>query len=439
MPHASARTEDPAFLESVRRDVQSGLIDLLDPEDGVGSAEGELRDRCQARVEKLVSRFGQKLSPEMKAEIAQGVIADAFGLGPLDQLLQDDEVTDVLVNGPDRIFVERHGRITRTPATFRDQAHLLHIVQRLVRRSGRRLDERSPMVDARLPDGSRVNIIIPPLALEGPQLSIRRFARTPLDLDRLVEYGSLAPATATLLAAAVASRMNIAITGGAGCGKTTLLNALSGHLGSDERVITIEDAAELRLVGDHVVRLETRAANLEGVGEVDASALVRNALRMRPDRIIVGECRGAEAFDMLQAMNTGHEGSMTTLHANSSRDALIRLESMLTMSGFEAPIPVLREYLGSALDMVVHIDRLPGGRRVVSGVSELRMNEDRSVELHELHRFELLGVENGEGYGEFRATGESPSFMDRASARGHDIDPGLFEKNVLATVERNAS
>ena len=439
MLDSSAKTEDPALLESIRRDVQSGLIDLLDPEEGVDSSDGGLRTRCEARVRTLVEQFGRRLGPEAKAGIAEGVISDAFGLGPLDALLSEDDVTDVLVNAPDRIFVERQGRLKRADVAFRDETHLLHIVQRLVRRTGRRLDERSPMVDARLPDGSRVNIIIPPLALEGPQLSIRRFARTPLDLDRLVEFGSLAPATATLLASAVASRMNIAITGGAGSGKTTLLNALSSHLGADERVVTIEDAAELRLVGDHVVRLETRAANLEGVGEVDASALVRNALRMRPDRIIVGECRGAEAFDMLQAMNTGHEGSMTTLHANSSRDALIRLESMLTMSGFEAPISVLREYLGSALDLVVHIDRLPGGRRVISGVSELRMSDDRSVELHDLHRFQLQGVEGGEGFGRFMATGISPSFLDRAAARGHRIDPALFNESVLATIERPAS
>ena len=439
MLDSSAKTEDPALLESIRKDVQSGLIDLLDPEEGVDSSDGGLRTRCEARVRTLVEQFGRRLAPEARAEIAEGVISDAFGLGPLDALLSEDDVTDVLVNAPDRIFVERQGRLTRADVAFRDETHLLHIVQRLVRRTGRRLDERSPMVDARLPDGSRVNIIIPPLALEGPQLSIRRFARTPLDLDRLVEFGSLAPATATLLASAVASRMNIAITGGAGSGKTTLLNALSSHLGVDERVVTIEDAAELRLVGDHVVRLETRAANLEGVGEVDASALVRNALRMRPDRIIVGECRGSEAFDMLQAMNTGHEGSMTTLHANSSRDALIRLESMLTMSGFEAPISVLREYLGSALDLVVHIDRLPGGRRVISGVSELRMNDDRSVELHDLHRFQLQGVEGGQGFGRFMATGISPSFLDRAAARGHRIDPALFDESVLATIERPAS
>lgn len=439
MLDSSAKTEDPALLESIRKDVQSGLIDLLDPEEGLESSDGGLRTRCEARVKTLVDQFGRRLAPETKARIADGVISDAFGLGPLDVFLDEDDVTDVLVNAPDKIFVERHGLLKRADVSFRDETHLLHIVQRLVRRTGRRLDERSPMVDARLPDGSRVNIIIPPLALEGPQLSIRRFARTPLDLDRLVEFGSLAPATATLLASAVASRMNIAITGGAGSGKTTLLNALSSHLGTGERVVTIEDAAELRLIGDHVVRLETRAANLEGVGEVDASALVRNALRMRPDRIIVGECRGAEAFDMLQAMNTGHEGSMTTLHANSSRDSLIRLESMLTMSGFEAPISVLREYLGSALDLVIHIDRLPGGRRVVSGVAELRMNDDRSVELHDLHRFQLQGVEDGQGFGEFIATGIAPSFLERAAARGHRIDPALFNQGVLATIERPTS
>ncbi|MEE2972547.1 MAG: CpaF family protein [Planctomycetota bacterium] len=421
-------------MEALRREVQAGLIDLIDREEGVDGVDAGLRERCEERVRRLLYPLGDDLSPESQDRLARGVIADAFGLGPLDELLDDDDVTDVLVNAPDVIFVERAGRLERVSVVFRDQNHLMHVIQRLVRRSGRRLDERSPMVDARLPDGSRVNIIIPPLALGGPQLSIRRFARVPFDLDRLVELGSIAPATASLLAVAVASRLNIAITGGAGSGKTTLLNAMSVHVGGDERVITIEDAAELRLAGEHVVRLETRAANLEGVGEVDASALVRNALRMRPDRIIVGECRGVEAFDMLQAMNTGHEGSMTTLHANSPRDALIRLESMLAMSRFEAPVTVLREYLGSALDLVVHIERLPGGRRVVSAVAELRMSEDRRVELHELHRFDLEGVTQGRGYGRFVSTGEVPRFAGRAASRGHRFDPALFESAVLGRI-----
>ncbi|MCP4836720.1 MAG: CpaF family protein [Phycisphaera sp.] len=423
---------DELQLESIRRDVQSGLIDLLDPNLGGDTPDGDLRSHCEARVEKLVARLGRGLDEDDRARIATEVISDAFGLGPLDLLLEDDLVTDVLINAPDRVFIEREGRLVRTEIEFRDDTHLMHVVQRLVRRSGRRLDERSPMVDARLPDGSRVNIIIPPLALEGPQVSIRRFARVPFDLERLVKLGSLPVETARLLESLVAGRLNMAITGGAGSGKTTLLNALSGFIMNEERVITIEDAAELRLAGEHVVRLETRAANLEGVGSVDASALVRNALRMRPDRIIVGECRGAETFDMLQAMNTGHEGSMTTLHANSARDAMFRMESMLTMSGFEAPISVLREYLGSALDVVVHIQRLPGGQRVVSSISEVAVAEDRSIELREIHRFRLDLVEDGVGRGVFEATGIVPGFVERLRARGHAIPSEVFEAGILS-------
>lgn len=422
---------DELQFESIRRDVQSGLIDLLDPNLGGDTPDGDLRSHCEARVEKLVARLGRGLDEEDRARIATEVISDAFGLGPLDLLLEDDLVTDVLINAPDRVFIEREGRLVRTEIEFRDDTHLMHVVQRLVRRSGRRLDERSPMVDARLPDGSRVNIIIPPLALEGPQVSIRRFAKVPFDLERLVKLGSLPVETARLLGSLVAGRLNMAITGGAGSGKTTLLNALSGFIMNEERVITIEDAAELRLAGEHVVRLETRAANLEGVGSVDASALVRNALRMRPDRIIVGECRGAETFDMLQAMNTGHEGSMTTLHANSARDAMFRMESMLTMSGFEAPISVLREYLGSALDVVVHIQRLPGGQRVVSSISEVVVAEDRSIQLREIHRFRLDLVEDGVGRGVFEATGAVPGFVERLRVRGHAIPSEVFKAGIL--------
>ena len=437
MGDSMIQPRDELRLESVRRDVQSGLIDLLDPNLGGDTPDGDLRSHCEARVQKLVARLGRGLDEEDRVRIATEVIADAFGLGPLDQLLEDDHVTDVLINAPDQVFIEREGRLIRTDVQFRDETHLMHVVQRLVRRSGRRLDERSPMVDARLPDGSRVNIIIPPLALEGPQVSIRRFAKVPFDLDRLVGLGSLPPDTARLLGSLVAGRLNIAITGGAGSGKTTLLNALSGFINNSERVITIEDAAELRLAGEHVVRLETRAANLEGVGSVNASDLVRNSLRMRPDRIIVGECRGAETFDMLQAMNTGHEGSMTTLHANSARDAMFRMESMLTMSGFEAPISVLREYLASALDVVVHIERLPGGQRVVSSISEVGVAKDRSIELREIHGFRLEQVQDGVGQGVFEATGTIPAFVERLQSRGHSIPVETFRAGVLSPEGRS--
>ena len=428
-------TSEEARLAAIRREVQAGLIEVLDPDSALESADEDLRTRSATRVRQLVDRLGRDLDETARARLAADVVSDAFGLGPLDGLLEDDAVTDVLINAPDRIFVERDGTLGPVDVSFRDQTHLMHVIQRLVRRAGRRLDERSPMVDARLPDGARVNIIIPPLALDGPQVSIRRFSRIPFDVERLLRFETLAPATARLLSAAVKGRLNIAITGGAGSGKTTLLNALSGDIASTERVITIEDAAELRLAGVHVVRLETRAANLEGVGEVDPGALVRNALRMRPDRIIVGECRGGEAFDMLQAMNTGHDGSMTTLHANSAGDALFRLESMLAMSGFEAPVPVIREYLASALDLVVHLDRLPGGRRVIGSVSEVRVAADRSVDLVEIHRFRLSGVEGGVGRGEFEATGERPDFLGRIAAKGIQVDDRIFDSGPLGAEE----
>jgi pilus assembly protein CpaF len=303
----------------------------------------------------------------------------------------------------------------------------MNVVQRIVRNSGRRLDERSPMVDLRLADGSRVNVIIPPLALEGPQLSIRRFSGVPFDLERLRGFGAMGSEMMTLLRAAVSGRLNIVISGGAGVGKTTLLNALSADVGGRERVITIEDAAELQLLGAHVVRLETRPVNLEGVGAIDARALVRNALRMRPDRIIVGECRGAEAFDMLQAMNTGHDGSMTTLHANSAKDAVHRLESMLSMSGFDVPIGILRDYIASAIDLVVHMVRLPDGRRIIGDVSEVVSHDGGRILLDSLHRFRLDGVVDGRTEGAFETTGVIPGFLDRIRARGVEIDPAVFE------------
>ncbi|MFM8731951.1 MAG: CpaF family protein, partial [Phycisphaerales bacterium] len=299
------------------------------------------------------------------------------------------------------------------------------------RNAGRRVDERSPMVDARLPDGSRVNAVIPPLAVDGPQLSIRRFPGEALGLERLVETGTLPAPTADLLRAAVAGRLNVIFSGGAGVGKTTMLNAASASIGRGERVITIEDAAELRMANPHVVRLETRTANVEGVGEVTSRDLVRNALRMRPDRIIVGECRGAEAMDMLQAMNSGHAGSMTTLHANSARDALHRLESMLAMGGLEVPIRVLRDYVASALDVIVQLARLPDGRRVVSEVVEVIASPDEGVRTQAIHRFRLVGMRDGQVIGGFEATGVRPGFMASLDAQGIRLDGRTFDAGLI--------
>jgi pilus assembly protein CpaF len=421
----------PADLDRIRREVHERLVAMMDFAAADRMGREQLLQECRDRAAKLVDMAAPRMPSQDRAALIEGVLDDMFRLGPLEPLLADASVTDILVVSPDRVFVEREGRLQRSEIRFRDTAHLLHVIQRLVRNAGRRIDERSPMVDARLPDGSRVNAIIPPLAVDGPQLSIRRFPGEPLGLPRLVQLGTLAHQTAALLRAAVAARLNIIFSGGAGVGKTTLLNAASAAVGWNERVITIEDAAELRLSGEHVVRLETRAPNVEGVGAVSPRDLVRNALRMRPDRIIVGECRGGEAFDMMQAMNTGHEGSMTTLHANSARDTLVRLESMLAMGGFDVPVRVLREYVASAIHLVVHLTRLPDGRRVVSEVVEVRGTEGDGLRLSTIHRFALEAVREGDVRGSFVATGHEPQFLERMRARGVQLGAEVFRAGPL--------
>jgi pilus assembly protein CpaF len=422
----------PAESAVLRRELHERLLATFDFVAAAKLSRELLIAQCTARIQELLDRSGHTVSDDFRAQMVQGVLDDIFGLGPLEPLFADEEITDILVVGADRVFIERRGKLHESGAKFRDNAHLMHVIQRIVRNAGRRIDERSPMVDARLPDGSRVNAIIPPLAVDGAQLSIRRFPARALGLDWLVERGSLHATTANLLRAAVAGRLNIIICGGAGAGKTTLLNAASASLGPRERIITIEDAAELRLEGAHVVRLETRAANVEGVGVVAASDLLRNALRMRPDRIIVGECRGAEAFDMMQAMNTGHEGSMTTLHANSARDALHRLESMLAMGGINMPLRVLRDYVASAINLVVHVTRLPDGRRVVSEVCEVESANDDGVNVRMLHTFRLIRVQGEHVEGVFEATGNTPSFLSRLASRGITLDSKTFTAGPLS-------
>jgi pilus assembly protein CpaF len=422
-----------ADLTELRRELHERLVSTMDFAAADRLDRDQLAAECESRIQKLIDRSERFLSDSERRWLVQGVLDDMFRLGPLEPLLSDESVTDVLVVRYDLVFVERHGRIEESDVRFRDEPHLMHVIQRIVRNAGRRIDERSPMVDARLPDGSRVNAIIPPLAVDGPQLSIRRFPPRSPGLDRLVELGSLAPATADLLRAAVAGRLNILFAGGAGVGKTTMLNAASAWIDPRERVITIEDAAELRLKGAHVVRLETRAANVEGIGAVAARELLRNALRMRPDRIIVGECRGVEAFDMMQAMNTGHEGSMTTLHANSARDTLTRLESMLAMGGFDVPVRVLREYIASAIHMVVHLSRLPDGRRVVNEVVEVRTSDGESIHIEPLHRFRLETIRDGKAEGRFEATGTVPYFLEHLKSRGFPLDARIFAAGPLDT------
>jgi pilus assembly protein CpaF len=426
----ASTTPRPATAdEALRRRIHERLLETFDFASAVRLPADELIGRAEAHVRLLLEREGAPGGGS--ADLVRAVLDDVFRLGPLEPLFARDDVTDVLVVAPDRVFIERGGRIEATDVRFRDPEHLMQVIQRIVRRAGRRIDERSPMVDARLADGSRVNAIIPPLAVDGPQLSIRRFPARPLTLERLVELGSLARGSARLLEAAVAGRLNIIFSGGAGAGKTTLLNAASAALGPTERVITIEDAAELRLGIAHVVRLETRAANVEGVGAVEPRDLVRNALRMRPDRIIVGECRGAEAADMMQAMNTGHDGSMTTLHANSARDALYRLESLLAMAGGDTPVRVLRDYVSSAIDMVVHVARLPDGRRVVEEIVEVGEAGETGVATRVLHRHRAQGVRDGRMMGSFEATGNVPAFCEELATRGIPIDSSLFAMGPL--------
>jgi pilus assembly protein CpaF len=352
---------------------------------------------------------------------------ETFGLGPLETLLKDPTITDILVNKFDRIYAERKGRLELVDVTFRDNSHLRQIIDRIVGLVGRRVDETSPMVDARLSDGSRVNAIIPPLALDGPAMSIRRFGSRPMQLEDLIRFGAFPPAVMDFLAAAVQSRCNIVISGGTGSGKTTLLNCLSRYVPGEERIITIEDAAELQLQQPHVVRLETRPANIEGKGEITQRDLVKNCLRMRPDRIIIGEVRGPEALDMLQAMNTGHEGSMTTIHANSPRDALSRLEVMIMMAGYDIPIRALRTQIASAVQIVVQSRRLPGGRRKITSVSEISGMEGDQLQMHEVFSFEQTSVDgDGHATGEFVATGIRPRCLQRIEHRGIKLPAELF-------------
>jgi len=346
--------------------------------------------------------------------------------------LRDPYITDILVNGPHKIYIEKNGRIEPTKVTFMDEKHLMRIIQRIGANVGRRIDESTPMLDARLPDGSRVNAIIPPLALDGPMVSIRRFGVNPINIHRLLEIEALTEDMAYFLEACVQCKMNILISGGTGTGKTTLLNALSRWIPSGERVITIEDAAELQLQREHVVRLETRPPNIEGEGCITQRDLVRNSLRMRPDRIIVGEVRGAETIDMLQAMNTGHEGSMTTVHANSPRDALRRLENMVSMAGINYPIRAIREQLSSALDVLIHLGRMTGGSRKIVKVVEITAMEGDTICLHDIFRFNQIGVDSsGLAYGQFEACGVRPLLLKRIQTQGVDMPADLFKRRVL--------
>jgi len=444
-PAAAPSEERPAkSLRSVRAPAQqewqelksrvhNALFEYLDlSRIGNLSEEQVAHDVTQAtRI--LLDREKALLNIEERERLVREIQDEVFGLGPLEPLLQDPTVNDVLVNGCADIRVERAGRLEKTVARFKDDAHLMRIIDKIVSRIGRRIDETTPMVDARLADGSRVNVIIPPLALDGPMMSIRRFAADPFTSADLVEFGTLTDSLVELLRAIVGSRLNVLISGGTGAGKTTLLNVVSGFVPEHERVVTIEDAAELQLKQGHVVRLETRPANLEGTGRVTARDLVINALRMRPDRIIVGEVRGPEALDMLQAMNTGHDGSLTTVHANSPRDALSRVETMVAMSNLGIPQRAAREQIASAIDVVIQVSRLSDGRRRLLSLQEVTGMEGDVVTMQEIFSFVRRGIDgNGNVLGSIEATGLRPSFAEKVRLAGIELPANIFEPRRAA-------
>jgi pilus assembly protein CpaF len=387
-----------------------------------------LQTQIRHITENLLAAEGTPLNRQERDRIVIEVEHETFGLGPIEPLMHDPTISDILVNGAREVYVERRGRLERTDVQFRDDAHLLQVIERIVSKVGRRVDESTPMVDARLQDGSRVNAIIPPLALDGPILSIRRFAVDPFKMPDLMQFETLTPTLAEILEATVKARLNMIISGGTGSGKTTLLNVLSNGIPNTERIVTIEDSAELQLQQDHVVRLETRPANIEGKGAVTQRDLVRNALRMRPDRIIVGEVRGAEALDMLQAMNTGHDGSISTVHSNSTRDALSRIETMVLMAGVSLPSRAMREYISSALDILVHLARLSDGTRKIVKVTEVVGMEGDTITLQDIFIFDQKGIgPHGEALGHHRATGIRPRFAERLKIAGIELNPAVFE------------
>src|SRR5437870_4945903 len=419
-------------FEELKRLIHGKLVDKLDLSRVSDLAGDTLRREIRLVVERLCDTENPLLNRMERERLIDEVLDETFGFGPLEVLLKDPTISDILVNGPHKIYVERRGKLEKTEVKFRDSEHLLQIIDRIVSKVGRRVDETSPMVDARLPDGSRVNAIIPPLALDGPSMSVRRFGANPLKLEDLLNYKAFTPEMAMLMEAAIKARLNVLISGGTGCGKTTLLNTLSSFIPSDERVVTIEDAAELQLQQDHVVRLETRPPNIEGKGSVSTRDCVRNALRMRPERIIIGECRGAEALDMLQAMNTGHSGSMTTLHANTPRDAQARLETMIMMAGMELPIKAMRQQISSAVDVIVQANRLQGGPRKVTSIVEVMNMEQDIIIMQDIFRYRQMGLDqNGRAFGQFEATGVRPSFMQRMEASGMKLPTNLFQERIL--------
>ena len=418
--------------QQVKSELHRKILDRLNLEKLGRVDNSSAREEVLAIIKQSVTGESIPLSFAEREKLSREILDEIFGLGPLEALLGDPSISDILVNRFNQVYIERGGRLEKTPLNFRDDAHLRQIIDRIVSRVGRRVDESSPMVDARLPDGSRVNAIIPPLALDGPCLSIRRFGRDPLTDKNLLENQSLTEPMLELLAGLVRGRLNVLISGGTGAGKTTLLNVLSQYIPDNERIVTIEDAAELQLRQDHVVRLETRPPNIEGQGAVRQRQLLINSLRMRPDRIIVGEVRGEEAFDMLQAMNTGHEGSLTTVHANSPRDALSRVENMVSMANLNIPDRAVRQQIASALNVVIQVSRLSDGRRKIVSISEITGMEGDVVTMQEIFTFEKKGLDNGVVRGAFRPTGIRPKFTDRLHAAGIRLKTSLFDSQFVS-------
>ncbi len=405
--------------------VQNRLLTELDPSMDITKVN-EVRSTIQDLFEQVLAEENIILSRPERHRLFEQIVAEILGFGPLQPLLEDENITEVMVNGAKNIYVERNGKIQRAPLTFESDEHVMRIIDRIVAPMGRRIDESSPYVDARLPDGSRVNAVIPPISLVGPVVTIRKFFKTPLTVEQLVEFGSISQEALQFLKACVESRLNIVISGGTGSGKTTLLNIMSQFIPNDERIITIENAAELQLRQEHVVTLESRPANIEGRGEVNIRQLVINALRMRPDRIIVGEIRDEAALDMLQAMNTGHDGSMTTAHSNSPRDSLARIETMTMMAGMELPVRAIREQIASAIDLVVHQERMRDGTRKVINVTEVTGMEGDVITMTDVFVYEQSGYENGKVVGRLRPTGLRPKFMDKIEAAGIHLPASIF-------------
>jgi len=420
----SATPQAGTYLDLKTR-VQNKLLAELDPSTDITRTD-EVRHTILELFEQILNEESIILSRPEKQRLFEQITAEILGFGPLQPLLEDDTISEIMVNGPKNIYVERKGKLIRVPITFENNDHVLRVIDRIVAPLGRRIDESSPYVDARLPDGSRVNAVIPPISLVGPTLTIRKFSKNPITVEQLIQFGTVTPEAVEFLKACVIARMYVVVSGGTGSGKTTLLNILSGFIPNDERILTIENAAELQLRQEHVVTLESRPANIEGRGEVSIRDLVINSLRMRPERIIVGECRGAEALDMLQAMNTGHDGSMTTAHANTPRDALARMETMTLMAGMDLPVRAIREQVAAAVDLIVQQERMRDGSRKIINITEISGMEGDVITMTDIFVFEQSGYENGRVIGRLRPTGLRPKFMDRIEDAGIHLPASVF-------------